>query len=317
MRSNAKRFTAFSFSASILLAGCTSANSEYSPPVSELSEREAPTIIEPIARPYDSISADWASVEPEKDGTPWELPDCPSRQVSTCGWALAADALVVATVEAIHLASEPAVKIDVFESQPVPTDECDGVEHALRLELQVKELLFGEGPSPGPLTLQTGSIRRRAMSPIPVPGPDESIDWLGPEPPPLAVGRTMILAMHRISTMDSWSLLGEPLAWVEGDGRINLQGLKNMIFDCEEQLPGAIAGMSVEELRRELASCPQSDPEAEVRLSAMRGFWGDPGRPEHFIAATCFPKEVKHPEGHCYISADCLFPQECIENRCQ
>lgn len=251
--------------------------------------------------------------------------------VSVCDWAQSGDLLVMGSIADVRIEKSPVVgsrSID-GEEDLTPRADCDGVvEGALAIDLEVDALLWdADDAKPTTLTFYVGRDRWVMFNPYPAAQTsDGSIVWENANPSdlgePLQVGQRVGVLAHAVPGMDAdgqeskgdqWSLLGEPMFYVDGQDRVVFQK------DTSETqgVPVDDETLTLEALADTLAGCGAVSTVAEERQAEMNRMWGPAsGRASAYRAGMCFEEDADDKVLGCDVSNACPVGQQCEEGRC-
>jgi hypothetical protein len=234
-----------------------------------------------------------------------------------CSWAASTDAVVWGVIRDIKLVDTPAVAAWNSKDGWQWATECDAVNPAIELVIDVRRVLSGDKSLVGPLTVKIGTRQREHFDPMPVRDARGALAWekIGTSKGgPLTIGQDIGLPLHYVTEFQVWSLMGESPFSLGPSGAIAFQDRRGQ---CGEPSPIAVAGQALDAVARSLASCAPATAAGNARRSRMRALWGAAQDPTAFMAAACFRKQPPPGPGTCVISADCDGVQQCIAGACR
>lgn len=208
--------------------------------------------------------------------------DCPERAApSLCGWAGSADGVALVEITAVRAERADVVALDPAAGKYVPTETCQTIRPALRIEARVVEPLMGDLPSS--LSVAVGAEQRGNFQPLPVAS-EEDLVWRPTERSdvgPLRVGAQVVMAVHRVES--GYSLMGDLIAGVDAAGQVYAP---HRTGDCMGGAPEGISG-SIDTVKQNLSSCAPASKEASELRAERRARWGAIETPAKYRAASC------------------------------
>jgi hypothetical protein len=214
-----------------------------------------------------------------------------------CAWAQAADALVVATVRAVRLATTPIA--GPAEGAPWKWyDACKKVAPALEIDLDVEHDLAAKVT--GVTTVRVGKRQLDGFTPSLRRSKDGSVRWnvAEGETGPLQPGQRVLVALHYVKSQKVWSLMGEMFAAVDSEGIV-----RTPRAGCLSRLPKELDQKGLPSVVDRLKACvaePISTAAVDVGARRLRA-WGDDAafgassHPANYMAAECLePDFVPH-----------------------
>jgi hypothetical protein len=216
--------------------------------------------------------------------------ECGGRvDTDTCAWAQSADALVVATVREVRLTDTPvAGPAEHAEWKWYGT--CKKVAPALQIELDVEQDLHAK--ISGRATVHVGKRQLDRWAPHPSRAADGSLEWnvAEGEVGPLQPGQRVLAALHYVKGQKVWSLMGDMMAAVDGEGVVHTPR-----GGCLSRLPSELDQKSVPVALERLGACvagPLGTQGLELRSKRLRA-WGEGdtlgagSHPAKYMAAEC------------------------------
>ncbi len=244
--------------------------------------------------------------------------DCAERHGQTldaCDWVNSVDAVVYGTVADLRFVDAPLVGAGSSPGEVVEVSECDTVDPALVIALDVAEVLSGTAPKR--VEVQIGARELSSWSPRPIPDRDGSVKWLetsgGKFTGTLSVGQRLGLALHSAGASGSWALLGEPLFEVDGHQAVHFQER----VECTEPAPnGALSDLSG--LRSTARSCAgKATAAANARQTRARAVNGPRSLgTKAATAAWCMQAPKDKAPGECDTGLDCPGGSVCQSGTC-
>jgi hypothetical protein len=215
----------------------------------------------------------------------------------TCAWAQSADALVVATVRAVRLATTPIA--GPAEGGPWKWyDACKKVAPALEIDLDVEHDLAAKVA--GVTTVRVGKRQLDNFAPGIKRSKDGSVKWnvAEGEAGPLQPGQRVLAALHYVKGQKVWSLMGEMLAAIDSEGIV-----RTPRAGCLSRLPKELDQKGLPTVVDRLKTCvaqPVSTAAVDLGAQRLRAWGDDPAsgassHPANYMAAECLePDFVPH-----------------------
>jgi hypothetical protein len=245
-----------------------------------------------------------------------ERPKAPA----TCAWATSADAVVWGVLKEVRLVSSPAVAAWNIPGKDWDfATECDAVNPAMQLVIEVQRVLAGDKKLEGELVVHVGTRQREQFDPMPVLDADGALVWEkvgNSNGGALVVGQSIGAPLHYVPEYKLWSLMGESLFALDADAKVSFQERRG---HCIEPKPETAAvGAGIEPFGRALAGCVAANPVSSARRARQRGLWGAAGQdPTAFMAASCFRKQPGPRAGECESASDCDSGNACVSGVCR
>ena len=233
--------------------------------------------------------------DPQADGSPlpYEAADTGGyTPPEFCPWAVAPDAVVLGELVDVRLTNSPAIvpfydpDLERKDSWRYEEENCQSIDPAVVLEIEVHEFLRGEAPER--LEVWVGASRPLAWGPMPYTQEDGTMVWPDGtgEGRRLWPGQIIGLPVHYLPEHELYSLMGEYMFGIDVDEKIIFQP-----GSYGQYGPTEAFGMTVPEIAEAASGCEPSD-EAESRRNWMWQFHGPDGqRPSRYRTALCRPPD--------------------------
>lgn len=271
-------------------------------------ERNAPeSRTQPAAQGEGTLREEWtggaAPVPVIGANVDLECDPMPVLAVEPCTYLQSTDAVVWGTVRNVTLATDLMVGSTgprMSNWEWVTSCEDEGwVEHALRMKVEVSHS-FGQELT-GTIQVRAGARYVRAL--------DRDVSEL-------QVGQPIGLALHRAEEQGLWSLIGEPMIGLDGDGNI---AFGTGINECLDPPVEGLEGASLPEFVDRLSACENSPATSDSshRRGRIYGEFGAFVYPPGYAAAICHPPADHDHEVPCSTDADCELGLECVYGICE
>lgn len=214
--------------------------------------------------------------------------------LETCTWAGAADAVVVARVRDVRLVDTP-VAGPAKDAAWKWYRTCSTTSPALEIDVDVERDFRAK--LSGRVTVHMGKRQVDMLAPSPNRGPDGSLQWLTSprDPKPLAAGQKVLMALHYVAEQAVWSLMGELVSGIDGDGTVHVPRA-----GCSNRTPTELDEKSMAFVSSRIGSCLESPPSAAAQAwrAQRQRIWGSAAHPARYLAAECIEPDfaVKNPE---------------------
>jgi len=293
------------------LSGCQASSGDSSEEASssgsDLGVVSAPAIA-PLRGSLPAQVEDGNCSEPERPKAP-----------AACPWATSADAVVWGVLKEVKLVRSPAVAAWNIPGKDWDfATECDAVNPAMQLVIEVERVLAGDRTVQGELTVHIGTRQREQFDPMPVFDSDGALAWEkvgNSDGRALTVGQSIGAPLHYIPEYKLWSLMGESLFTLDTDAKVAFQERRG---HCIEPTPESVPGVAgLDSFSRALAGCAAVDAVGAARRTRLNGLWGTRQDPTAFMAASCFRKQPAFRAGGCDSVSDCEGNSVCVAGVCK